>query len=187
MRVQNTAFMPLLLSLVISLISSPIQADPILAKWQSHQIEFKYMGLTTTYTCSGIESTIRSIMKGLGARDDIRVEARCAWGSNVPSKFIDVQMAFAMAVPVEDNEISGESFPAEWQDIHVRKRHPRTIEPGDCELIEELNRHVFPQIGARNIDDKTRCAPYRISFSGINTKMMLLIPTPEEELEMIID
>ena len=88
------------------------QADPVLARWEAYQIEFKYSGFTTAYTCKGIESTLRSIMKGLGARDDVRVEARCHGGVNEPSRFINVQMAFAMPVPAEESEISAESFQA---------------------------------------------------------------------------
>ena len=165
-----------------SCVSPSIMADHVLAKWEAQQVEFKYRGFTTQYTCRGIESKLRHILKGIGARDDVRIKARCSGGFNVPSEFITVLMAFAMPIVVDETEISAETFQAEWKKIRISNRSPRRIQPGDCELIELLAKNVFLKIGAKNINNKTRCIPKTTSLFSINTSMLLLLPVPEEDV-----
>jgi hypothetical protein len=42
--------------------------------WQTHQLEFQFVGFTTTYSCDGLEAKLRLLLLRLGARPGLSVE-----------------------------------------------------------------------------------------------------------------
>ena len=56
------------------------------------------------------------------------------------------------------------------------------IEPGDCELIEQMRDSVFVPLGFRIVEDKVNCAPNRVMPGSVNLQLEVLEPwTPEPE------
>ncbi len=50
-------------------------AAPVASTWQHHKVEFQYFGVTTLYTCDGLEAQVGRILQFLGARKDLQVRA----------------------------------------------------------------------------------------------------------------
>ena len=51
------------------------------AAWTRHEVDFQYMGFTTRYTCSGLKSKVRLLLKHMGVREDIKIlERGCEFG-----------------------------------------------------------------------------------------------------------
>ena len=51
------------------------------AVWTRHEVDFQYMGFTTRYTCSGLKSKVRLLLKYMGVRDDVKIlERGCEFG-----------------------------------------------------------------------------------------------------------
>lgn len=172
----------LLSFLQIQDMSSQIRAQTIEAQWQVHQVRFRYFGFGAHYTCAGIETTLRRLLKVIGARDDVRVENSC-FGSNEVQRFHRINLAFALPVPADKSELSKEIIPAEWQAVKLNGRRARYLDEGDCELIEQFYRHVMPKLGFKQIKNRMRCIPRRRDFNSLNLSFMALRAVEVEKLE----
>ncbi len=74
--------------------------EPTAGTWEHHQAEFTYLGITTLYSCDGLETNIRSLLLHLGARKDVKVNARgCPHGSSVPGRNAIVALDFYSLAP----------------------------------------------------------------------------------------
>lgn len=172
----------MVLILIISGNISPGRAQDIVsAKWEAHQIRFRYSGFATEYTCDGIRSKLKQLLRAIGARDDVRIESNCV-DSFSTEKFHRLLLAFAVPVPADEIDITEETFPAKWERVELRYRHPRNLGRGECELIEQFNRQVVSKIGARDVK-KTACFPGRPTLNSVNLGMTLLIMQEEPEHE----
>lgn len=175
----------LLLALIaISGFSSSffVRAEILEAQWEVHQVRFRFVGLSTAYTCDSIESNLRRLLKLLGARDDVRAESSCTNHSAV-QRFHRVRLAFAMPVPADKTDISREIIPAEWQEVRIVGKLSRYLDPGDCELLEQFERQVFPRLQVRNSSKKIHCVPYRREFSNLRLRVTALKALEKTELE----
>ena len=175
----------LLFTLLITFgFTSAADEEPIAAQWQVHQIKFHYSGFTSHYTCDGLMSTLKKILKLLGARDDIRIESD--YGFCDPFEVQPrhtVIIAFAVPVYADEYAITEETFPAQWEERRISSWGKSDLDPGDCELMERFVDHILPYINARDIKDKVRCVPYKHNMSGIRLGLKVLIPTDPKELE----
>ncbi len=55
--------------------------QPITAVYKAHELSFQYRGTSQLYTCPELEQRVALIMIGVGARDDVKVNARnCNFG-----------------------------------------------------------------------------------------------------------
>jgi hypothetical protein len=51
------------------------------AAWTRHEVDLQYMGFTTRYTCSGMKSKVKLLLKHMGVRDDVKIlERGCEYG-----------------------------------------------------------------------------------------------------------
>ena len=160
----------------------PHKTDAVEAQWEVYQVRFRYTGMSSHYTCQGMENTLKRLLRLIGARDDMRVEARCSSFSRVES-FQRVNMAFALPVPREMADISAEVFPAEWRVVKVSGVSSRYLDDGDCELLEEFERQVMPLLNVQNTGRKIRCVPYRREFNRVNLRVKALIALEKPKLE----
>ncbi len=68
--------------------------------WQDHELEFQFVGFTTTYSCDGLESKLRLLLTRLGARPGFTVWAYgCARGGGIPDRFARARLKFATLQP----------------------------------------------------------------------------------------
>src|SRR5882762_4251804 len=56
--------------------------------WQKHEYSFQFLGFTSTYSCDGLASKLKTLLIASGARPDAKARAgACASGFGRPDKF----------------------------------------------------------------------------------------------------
>jgi len=138
--------------------TGPDEQQAIAAEWQSHQVRFRYAGFTSAYTCRGLEGKLEKLLRAFGAREDAKVEVPCYGDSSRVWPMYQATLGFAVPVPAEEG-VSPDTFPAAWQDVEISRNQPRTIDGGDCELVEQFVEQVVPLFGPVDLEDRTRCVP----------------------------
>ena len=80
----------------------------------------------------------------------------------------------------EDAEALAE-FPAHWKRISL-SRGDLDLEPGDCELIDQLRRKVLPRLAVRAVKDDTQCSPHQLSPGQpkLQVDALVALPKPDE-------
>ena len=71
--------------------------------------------------------------------------------------------------------------PAQWQRISL-SRGAVDLEPGDCELIDELRRKVLPRLAIRVVKDSTHCTPQQLTLGQpqLEVEALAKVPKPDE-------
>jgi hypothetical protein len=65
------------------------------AAWKRHEVDFLYSGFTTRYSCGGLRSKVKLLLKHLGARPDIKITERgCDEGRSLVAQFPRLKVAF---------------------------------------------------------------------------------------------
>jgi hypothetical protein len=56
------------------------------------------------------------------------------------------------------------------------------LEPGDCELIDELRRKVLPRLAIRIVKDNTHCTPQQLTIGQpqLEVEALMALPKPDE-------
>jgi len=146
-------------------------ADPgIPATWQEHKTSFNYFGITSNYSCSGMEGKVRQLLVLLGARkDSVHVNAGACGVHDMPfGHALNVDVRFSTLEPVDPAAAPGATPPvaAQWTAVDIDPHRPNWMGEGDCELIEQLRDFVAKNLTSRNLDYRATCTPHEI---GVNT------------------
>src|SRR5258708_31680123 len=73
----------------------PAGGPVVAGTWEHRHASFHYDGITSLYTCAGLESNIRALLQHLGARKDLTVRAYgCPGGDNPPGRTPIVHVHF---------------------------------------------------------------------------------------------
>ncbi len=159
----------MLLLLLASLPLAAPAASPdgreVAASWQRHEIEFTYMGFTTRYSCDGLRSKMKLLLKAAGARPDFKVLTRaCTEQAGRVEPFPRVRMVFhTAALPKPADTDLGEPVLARWKTVALTRKKPRELELGDCELVEQFRDRVLPAFTTRRLSADIRCIPHQLS------------------------
>jgi hypothetical protein len=70
-------------------------------------------------------------------------------------------------------------FPASWHRVELEANPLGPVQLGDCELVDEMARQAFAQLGARVIDDQTSCVPRQLTVGSVRLTLEVLQPVPE--------
>jgi hypothetical protein len=144
--------------------------QPIAGTWQHRQAEFTYYGITTLYSCDGLEENIRSLLVHLGARKDAKVTARgCPRGSSVPGHNAIVALDFYSLVPSADAN-APDTVQARWTPLLVSPTHPNFMGHGDCELLDEMKDIITKNFSLRDVNFRTDCVPHQININDFTVK-----------------
>src|SRR5258708_30589426 len=82
---------------------SPAGGPVVAGTWEHRHASFHYDGITSLYSCAGLESNIRALLQHLGARKDLTVRAYgCPGGDNAPGRTSLVAVAFSSLPPTSD-------------------------------------------------------------------------------------
>lgn len=182
---------------------TPTAADPVQAIWKHQEISFYYQSFTTFYSCNGLEGKVERIMRALGVHARVRVSsAECP--SSVPRL---PRVVMRVVAPVEATpealaerdknksvrelveRVRGKSnhpldsleqFPAQWRRVSL-SRGRLNLEPGDCELIEELKKKVLPKLAVRIVDDDVRCTPNQLTLGQPRLEVDALVEMPKPD------
>jgi hypothetical protein len=151
---------------------------------------------------------VREILLELGARPDLKAIAGGCEPSGRPSPFPSVRLVISTPVEATPENLAklsdaggrnagitrpsrkkaaesspAEQFPASWRTVQLTQLRPKLrLQPGECELIEELRDQVFPKLGIRVVEDHTRCVPHQMSPGQPNTTVAALVSLPQPDI-----
>src|SRR5450432_92564 len=152
---------------VIATLASPVRADapPTPSLWQEHKGSVAYFGITSTYSCTGIESKVRQVLLLLGARKDMSVNANGCGSHDMPmghSMTVNIRV-FLLAPAGSAAPAPGAAPPvmASWSPVNINGQHPPFMEEGDCELIDQMHEFVTKNASAQNLDYHASCTPHQ--------------------------
>lgn len=178
---------------------------PVQAIWKYREIPFTFQSFTTFYSCDSLERKIKRILIAVGADRNLRLRTKGCFSTNEIARVPNVQISVFSAVEATPDAIAernrtrstrelvarvrGESkeleqfeeaFPAEWRQFEL-SRGRVYLEPGDCELIDQLVDKVFPQLGVRVLETELSCAPNRVSTAQPRLVVEALMPMPKPD------
>jgi hypothetical protein len=177
---------------------------PVNAVWVEKEIQFHYMGFTSYYSCDGLRDQVRRILEQVGARPGFKVLKR-GCGEHYGPEFTP-GMWIKAALPVEAtpevlaaieaerpkqelvaratgssgalNEATAQ-FPARPRRVEFEGDPRGPLRDGDCELLEQMRDRVLVPLGAKVVEDRTRCMPGQVIIGGVNMVLEVLEPLPE--------
>jgi hypothetical protein len=158
--------------------SAPVDNTPVQSTWQHHQIKFEYYGITTLYSCDGLETHVKGLLLHFGARKDASVQANgCARGPDHPSHFAFLTADFYTLAPVSDSS-TPDTVSAEWTPLEVTPRRPYFMGDGDCELVKDLKDVISKNFSLRDLNYQTDCVPHTLNINGFSIKAQALKVVP---------
>lgn len=185
--------------------NGPVAAEPVQAIWKHQEIAFYFQSFTTFYSCTGLEGKLERIMRELGVHAKVRVRS-----ADCPSSVARMpRIVMKVTGPVEatpealaerdknksvrelaqrvkgkskvDNPLDSlEQFPAQWRRVAL-SRGRLNLQPGDCELIEELTKKVFPKLAVRIVNDDLQCSPNQLTLGQPRLEVESLVEMPKAD------
>jgi hypothetical protein len=180
--------------------------EPVQAIWKDQEFAFFFQSQTTFYACSSLEAKLERILKLLGATA-ARVRVRSV-DCQSPGRIVRMpRIIINVHAPVEATpeayaerdknkstrelaaRVRGDkgdpealaAFPAQWKRVSL-SRGKANLEPGDCELIDELRRKVLPKLSVRLVKDNTHCTPHQVTLGQpqLEIEALVALPKPDE-------
>lgn len=172
-------------------VTSPDTPDAtsVQAIWKPQELSFNYQSFTTFYSCSSLETKVKRVLIALGAHRDLKVRTRGCMSMNEIARMPSVEIELISPVEAtpealaeldktrstrelvarvkgdsKQAEVEEEQFGAHWKRVSL-SRGKLNLEPGDCELIDQLKKKVLPKLAIRVIDDGVECAPNQVSMN----------------------
>jgi hypothetical protein len=159
-------------AVALAAFASPVPAgsSATAAQWQEHKGSIDYFGLTSTYSCTGMESKVKQILLALGARKDIRVDASTCAGHDMPmghAMTVSIRM-FSLAPVDPAATVQGAAPPimASWSAVEINAQRPMFMGDGDCELIDHMRDFITKNFSAQNVDYRASCTPHETSINS---------------------
>jgi hypothetical protein len=178
------------------------EAAPLQAVWKEQRIDFNLVSFTSFYSCGGLEDRLKKIMNALGVRAKVRVSAPgCDSGvvrfprviltaqtpvEATPEALADLEKGRStreLAARVKGQKIDPEEtapFAAHWKAVSL-SRGKLDIEPGDCELIDEVRKKVLPKLSVRIVNDDVSCSPNQVSLGQPRLEVEALVASPKAD------
>jgi hypothetical protein len=178
--------------------------EPVMAAWVEKKVDFPYKGLTSYYSCDGIRLKVSSILKMIGAREGFKVDVRMCPNYPRPENMPWVHIIAAMPQPAtpellaelakpdakrelvarvkgQDSPVAEPTaqFPARWEQVRIVGKPTGPVQVGDCELIDEMARMAFVQLGARIVENTTACVPKQVNPGSVRLTLEVLKPVPQ--------
>jgi len=187
-RILISAAMTGLLALaalsVVQAADDKAASEPVVAgTWEHHKANFSYFGITSLYSCSGLESNIRQLLLHLGARKDLTVHAYgCPYGYDTPGRTAVVDLDFYSLSPSTDANANAantaDTVKARWTPVEVSANRPNFICHGDCELLTEMKDVLSKNFSWRDLKYRTDCVPHEVNLNDFSVRAEALKPLP---------
>jgi len=126
------------------------------AVWVAKELNFRYVGFSTKYSCDGLQDRMRRILMQLGARDDLKVTGYGCSGVNSPETTPGVRVVMHVLQPA--NSTAGPTVTVRWKTVDLLSGRDPLDAAHDCELISQLNRDVLPLFSVRQVDYSAACS-----------------------------
>jgi hypothetical protein len=152
--------------------------DLVAGAWQHHKVTFSYFGITSLFTCDGLEDHVRQILLHLGARRDAKVRASgCPGPYNAPSRsaFVDADF-YSLALAADAK--GADTVKASWTPLEVTARRPDFMGDGDCELIQAMKDLIIKNFALRDVEYRANCVPHEQWMDSFAVKGQALRAVP---------
>ena len=145
-------------------LNSPLLAETVTARWEAHQVRFRFSSFNTTYNCELTRYKLEILLKASGVRDDVRVEVKCLGNEDLDA-YLNFLLAFAVPVIANKSEGTAGTFPATWREVRLRQLKSRalSIEFATETFMVEQCKERFSRGGSRSPDD---CEPKALPWPG---------------------
>ena len=155
-----------------SLIVLPATAaETVDAVWIGQEIEFSYLSLVVAYSCELMEARVKMLLRHVGAADDVEVTMLPCTGYDLPQRRLRITVRFSTLVLAGDGDV--EIVKAAWSEVQLGKRHPKSIDDSDCELLEHFQEHLLSTIEHEVIEGNTGCdATRRLTVGQLKLKVL---------------
>ena len=178
--------------------------EPVMAVWVEKKVDFPYKGLTAYYSCDGIRLKVSAILKMIGAREGFKVDVRMCPNYPRPENMPWVYITAAMPQPATPEllaelakpdakqelvaRVKGQEspvaeataqFPARWEQVRIVGKPTGPVQVGDCELIDEMARMAFTQLGAKIVSNEMACVPKQVNPGSVRLTLEVLKPVPQ--------
>jgi hypothetical protein len=182
--------------------AEPGSPEPVQAIWKDQEFSFYFQSRTTFYSCTSLEAKVQRILKALGTRPNVKVRSvDCQSGPvSMPRVILNISApieATPEAIAERDQgkskrelaaRVRGESedpaalapFPAQWKRVSL-SRGQLGLEPGDCELIDELRRKVLPKLAVRVAENNINCTPHQVTVGQPQMEVDALVALPKPD------
>jgi hypothetical protein len=173
------------------------QSAPVSAVWKPQEIGFHYQSFTTFYSCRALEGRVEQILLALGAdKESLQVRSTGCEGGRIarlpylriklkspveatPEVLAELESTrstreLAARVKGERAPDSDERIDAYWKPVALFRGRLR-LDPGDCQLVEQMQREVFPKMGIRVTKDQVNCMPNQVSMTMPRLELEALI------------
>ena len=167
---------------VVVLASLCCGASPVLAAgdsgkesaaWVQKELNFRYVGFTTKYSCDGLRDRMRGILLRLGARDDLKLSGYGCVGANSPETTPGVRIVMHVLQPA--GAAAGQPVAAHWKSVDLLADRDLFDAARDCELISQVNREVLPLFAVRHVDYSAACSVNTPLVGGTRLKADVLV------------
>jgi hypothetical protein len=157
-------------------LASDSGLEEVAAAWKKHEVELPYMGFTTRYSCGGLKSKVKLLLKHMGAREDVKIRERgCEYGYQFVADFPRLKIEFyAPELPEPGAHDVGAPVLGVWKPVVIKKNSPRGLEMGDCELVEIFRDRVMPKFLMRNVQGDVNCIPHQLVGNRIDLRFEVL-------------
>jgi hypothetical protein len=172
----------LVLAASIANAQSAADESVVEAVWKAQRVNFVYRGYSTLYSCRSLQQKLEKILRTVGARG--RIELRTY---SCDDELAVAHFQIALTSPVEATpenveqlttydardellaRVRGERlaraedlqrFPAVWKTISFARSREMKLAPGDCELVQQLRRHILPRMAVQIVSDQVRCSQF---------------------------
>lgn len=152
-------------------------SDMLAAEWQHRTMEIHYSGITTRFSCSGLEDRVKAILVHFGARKDAKVSAYGCPGPDQPSRIAVVDVDFYSLAPVSGGSSAG-TVQAYWNTRELQPDHPFFMSAGDCELVREMKDVISKSFTLKDLKYDTDCSPHELSLNGFHVRATALMALP---------
>jgi hypothetical protein len=150
--------------------------DEEAAAWTLHEVDFQYMGFTTRYTCGGLKSKVKLLLKHMGVRNDVKIlERGCEYGYQKVADFPRLKISFwAPTIPKAGDRDPGDPVLGVWKPVVIKRDSPKGLEMGDCELVEIFRDRIVPKFVTRNEQGGVNCIPHQLVGNRIDLRFDVL-------------
>jgi hypothetical protein len=154
-----------------ALAATETAAPPEATAWQHHHGTFNYFGITSIYSCDGLEDKVRQILLFFGARRGVQVQASgCPRGPNSLSRFAWVTADFDTLATAPADTAAADIVQAHWTPFKLDGQRPFFMGEGDCELMSAMKPLLTQSFSWRGLAYDTGCTPHQITLDDFRVR-----------------
>jgi hypothetical protein len=139
--------------------------------WDTRELTFTYVGFTTLYSCDGLRDKVHDALIALGARSDLDVAAYGCTRPGEPERIPSLKIKVSTLKPAAT--ASAATVEARWKTVTLAGAG--RLEPGDCELAEQIQREILPLFTTRNLKVQLNCIPHQQTAGNLGFSADVLV------------